>query len=378
MLFRASVLSLALFAAPISTAAWQESQAPAGSEAAALADGWARLGRGDAAGASRAAVQVLELDPLSVAAAALAVEAELTRGAAAAGLTAYEKWLGSRRLDDGYVLRRIARALLRESRTKQPNATARLEALRALAADGDGDAASALEKAAVSGSFGETRALAMNGDERGINILIARLASAPVKGPIIEALAESGSRLPVPQLTALLSDPSDVTRAQAADALGRLGATEATPQLRPLLQDQVFTVRLKAAGALFRLSDSGGLTLLNELAGSEHAAIRMAAARELAAQPDAAWQSLVRSLTSDPDPSVRLDAARLIAPYDPVLARQILDDLMRDSNVAVREAASEVLVERVAGDFATLRPLLRSADVLVRVRAAARILELSR
>ncbi len=353
-------------------------QPPANREAALLAEGWARLAKGDLAGAARAAEQARELDPLSAAAAALAVDADLARGGAAAGLTAYENWIAGRRLDDGYVLRRVARAVLRESRAKQPNAVARIEALRALAADGDRDAETALERAAISGSFGETRALASLGDERGINILIAQLASAPVKGPMIEALAESGSRLPIPHLTALLSDPSDVTRAEAADALGRLGATEAVPQLRLLLKDQVFTVRLKAAGALFRLNDSSGLPLLNELAGSEHAAIRAAAARELASQPDTGWQGLVRGLAGDPDPSVRLDAAKLIAPYDPVLARQVLDDLMRDSNVAVRESASEILVERVAGDFATLRPLLKSGDVLVRVRAAARIVELTR
>ena len=377
MLFRVFVLSIALVVGALPALA-QQAQASSAAQAGVLADGWARLAKGDTAGAARAAAEALGVDPLSAGAAQLAIEADLARGGAEAGLAAYEKWLGGRRLDDGYLLRRVARAVLRQSLVKQPNVTAKLEALRALAADGDRDAEAALERAAISGSFGETRALAMNGDERGVNFLIARLASVPVKGPIIEALAGSGSKLPVPQLMALLSDPSDVTRAAAADALGRLGATEAIAPLRPLLKDQFPAVRLRAAGALFRLNDSSGLPLLNELAASEHAAIRVAAARELASQPDTGWQSLVRGLTSDPDPSVRLEAARLIAPYDPMLARQVLDDLMRDSNVALREAASEVLVERVAGDFATLRPLLRSGDVLVRVRAAARILELTR
>jgi HEAT repeat protein len=98
----------------------------------------------------------------------------------------------------------------------------------------------------------------------------------------------------------------------------------------------------------------------------------------LASQPDATWQALVKGLASDPDPVVRLDAARLIAPYDQPLAKQVVDGLMQDQNIAIREAASGVLVDRVAADFPTLRRLLRSADVLVRVKAASRMLELTR
>lgn len=369
---------LTLGAALPAGAAVPQAPVPANAEAALLADGWARLSKGDAAGAALVAAQALTRDPLSAAAAALAVDADLARGGTTAGLNTYEKWLGTRRLDDGYVLRRVARALLREATRKQPNVTARLEALRALAGDGDGDALATLQTAASSGGYFETRALAALGDERGVSRLIAQLASAPSKGPIIDALAESGSKLAVPSMTVLLSDPSDVNRAAAADALGRLGATETIPQLRLLLEDRVFMVRLKAAGALFRLNDSEGLPFLNEVAQSEHAAIRVAAAREMASQPDTLWQSTVRGLTGDPDPVVRLEAAKLIAPYDQPLAQRVLDDLMRGGNIGLREAASRVLVEQVATDFATLRTLLRSGDLVVRVRAAGRILELTR
>jgi hypothetical protein len=71
-------------------------------------------------------------------------------------------------------------------------------------------------------------------------------------------------------------------------------------------------------------------------------------------------------------------AAKLIAPYDQPLAKAVLDGLMRDSNVSIRDAASGVLVERVVADVATLRALLRSDGVAVRVKAAGRILELTR
>ncbi len=378
MLFRICVFAITLTALlPAPAIAQEQPSARAG--AATIAEGWALLAKGDAAAAALMASQELARDPRSVPALVLAVDADLARGGASAGLSTYEKWLGNRRLDDAYVLRRVARAALVEASGKQPNAAAKLEALKALAADGDQAAAASLEQAAMSRGFGETRALASMGNERAVKMLIAQLASMPgSKTPIIDALGASGSKLAVPPLKALLSDQNDLNRAAAAEALGALAATDAIPALLPLLKDQIFMVRLKAAGALFRLNDSSGLPLLLELTANEHAAIRVAAARELASQPDANWQGVVRSLTNDPDPSVRLEAAGLIAPFDQPLASSVLDALMRDGNVGIREAASGVLVERVAADFATLRALLKSGDVGIRVKAAGRILQLTR
>ena len=51
---------------------------------------------------------------------------------------------------------------------------------------------------------------------------------------------------------------------------------------------------------------------------------------------------------------------------------------MHDDNMGIRSAASDVFVERVAADFASLRQLLHENELMVRVRAAARILELTR
>ncbi|MBA2258696.1 MAG: HEAT repeat domain-containing protein [Acidobacteria bacterium] len=355
------------------------SQAATSPELVAVAQGWGLLAKGDAAGAARIASQQLARDQHSVAALALLVDAEIAVGGPAAGLTAYEKWLGARRLENAYVLRRVARTLLSDVAIKQTNTLARVEALKALAADGDAEAMARLDEAASPNRYAETRALAALGNTRAVNLLISQLTTFPGnKAPIIEALGDSGSPLAVPHLKTLLSDPNDVHRSTAADALGRLVARDAADQLQQLLKDQNFTVRLKAAGALIRLNDMSGLGLLTKLSASEHAGVRLAAARELASQPDGAWQTLVRSLTADPDPSVRVEAARLIAPYDQPLASSVLEGLMRDANVGIREAASDVLVQRVAADFTTLRRLLHNSDMMTRVRAAGRILDLTR
>ncbi|MGH9410667.1 MAG: HEAT repeat domain-containing protein, partial [Vicinamibacterales bacterium] len=298
MVRRISILFVCIFAT--AAPAISDAQQTSASEAAVLADGWSRLAKGDAPGAAQIAQAAIGRNPNSSAALALAIDADLARGGASMALDTYERWLGGRRLDDAYSLRRVARALLQESSgPKQSNVTARVEALRALAADGDSAAEATLEDAAAAGAFGETRALAIIGDEGAVKKLIAELGPAIDKTPIIDALGNSGNKLAVEPLIGELSDPKDINRAAAADALGRLGATEAIPQLRTLLNDPFFPVKLKAAGALFRLNDSSGAALLTEIAQNEHAAIRVAAAQEMASRPDANWQSLVRGLTSD-------------------------------------------------------------------------------
>jgi hypothetical protein len=374
-----TVLLLVLVAAPLAGAAQQRDAAASAPEAAALSEGWSLLARGDAAGAARAAARAMAANPSSVAAVALAIDAELARDSSAAALAAYEKWMGPRRLDDAYALRRVSAGLLREATRKDVEILARQAALEALAADGDREAIAMLEEAMQAGSFADVRTLAATGNESAVRRLIAQLRAAyGHKGAIIAALAESGSPLAVAPLRELLKDTNEGNRAAAADALGTLGATDAIPDLRALLNDPVYPVKLKAAGALYRLNDNSGLPFLIEVTQSEHAAVRVTGVKELSSRPDTLWQALVRGLASDPDPMVRLEAARLIAPYDQPLAKRVLDELARHANIAIREAASAVLVDHAAADLATLRGLLASPNLRVRVKAAGRLLELTR
>jgi len=210
--------------------------------------------------------------------------------------------------------------------------------------------------------------------------LIAELKDTPgARTRIIEALGSSRNRLAIQPLTNLLVDPNSLTRAAAANALGRLGAVEAIGRIRPLLSDPVtFPVQLEAAGALYRLNDMGGLSFLRRLESNEDGAVRLMAAQQLASTPDSAWQTLVQGLLRDPDATVRLEAAKLLAPYQPEAAKAVLDALSHDENPALREASSDVYLAKVASDFPSLRTFLRSTDGPSRVRAAARILELTR
>ena len=347
-------------------------------------NGWAMLAAGDVSKAIAYAEAILAKYPRSIAGASLLVEAEIVRGGGAAGLGAYERWLGARRLDDGYLLRRAARASLWDA-ASSPEVG--VEALQGLAADDDPDARARLAQNMDAGSAGDTRALARVGDERAIRRLIDQVEKLPGNKMFqIQTLVESRSPLAIPALTKLLNDTKYPDHmAAAAEGLGILGAKAAIPTLRRLYQDQTttFAVRNMAAVGLYQMNDMTGLPLLQKQLASEERFIKVDAARRMApppgsGPPDPAWLKVVQELAANPDPTVRVQAAPLLAPYDVEAARRTLDPLLIDTNEAVRELAAKSMLEGVAADFATLRRLMRSTSALTRVRAADRVLRLTR
>jgi hypothetical protein len=356
-----------------------QSKSPATPELAEMAAGWAALNQGDAVKAASIASAALSQNPRSRAAVVLLVTARTLRGGSVDGLAAYEQWLGARRLDDAYTLRIVALALLREAARSQDAPVAQHEAIKALTAEGDTDTLLAVARAASVGSAFETQLSAQLGSESAVKSLIAQIKSGQGdKLALIDALAASRSQLAVRPLVELLKELNPEVKGAAADGLGKLGAEDATDAIRPLLDDPVFSVRFAAASALVRLHDASGLTVLRQMETSEHAMVRVTALEALSVDPGQAWVASVLGLLQDPDPQVRLAAARLAAPYDPAAVQRVVEALMTDPNIAIREAASKVYVEQVAADFAVLRRLLHAADSLTRVRAAGRILGLTR
>jgi hypothetical protein len=315
------------------------------------------------------------------------MEAEIVRGGGFAGLGAYERWLGDRKLEDGYLLRRAARATLWDA-AESPEVG--VEALQDLAADDDPDALSRLLRHMLDGSAGDTRALARLGREDAIRKLIDQVEKTPGgKMYQIQALIDSRSPLVIPTLTKLLDDKQHPDHmGAAANGLGMLGAKSAIPALRRIYQDSENTpgmgaVRLSAAAGLYMMNDLTGLPFLQKQLTSETPLIRLGAAQLMAGrpggpQPDALWIRVVRELAQNSDSYTRAKAAALIAPYDFEMARQSLERLLSDDNTAIRDLAGQLLIEHVAADFTTLRRMLHSPGALTRVQAADRILKLTR
>ena len=341
--------------------------------------GWALLAAGDAGKAAKAAADALTKSPRSVAAIVLLVEAEIARAGAMAGLTAYERWLGDRKVEDPYLVRRISRALL-QTTAKGPGPLAS-DAMRFLAEDGDAESRAELTRKAYAGSFADAKALAPL-DAGIVRYLIQGLSTTTgSKLAIIDALVASRSKLAIPPLLDLLGDTATPAHiAAAADGLGKLGATEAIPRLRPLVANPAATgeVRWTAAAALFRLGDKTGEAVLQKSFESDNGALRLAAVEAMSSRPDGAWQGVVRSLTADTNQTVRMQAAKLIAPYDNTLARITLEAGLASRAPEIQAFAAQILAESVATDFAMLRRLIRSTTGLAQLQAAARVLQLTR
>lgn len=379
-----AIVAAALSMAPVSTQS--EAQIPTMppasipvSEAAAFAQYWVLIAEGKFDEASRGVGALVARYPRSVGALNLLVEVDIAKGGALAALTSYETWLASRELEEPGVLRRIARAVLYEWARQMGDTTSRTEALLVLAGDGDQDAAGVIAALRQTNTEAATRLAARMGDSAGIEIVAERVRrETGLKLRDLQALAESRSPRAVAVLAEILKDPLPENRAAAADALGQIGGVEAENALRPALNDPHGLVRISVSAALFRMGNFSGAGILREMAASEHASVRRTAAMHMASQPDEEWKNLVRSLLGDEDPTVRLDAALMLAPHDKAAAQPVLDALRNDANPAIREATQLAEADQSTASIPTLRGLMRRGDGVTRVRAAARVLALTR
>jgi HEAT repeat protein len=346
-------------------------------EAVVLTNGWARLAEGQFAIAAQVAHTFLARHPRSVAALSLAVDATIASSGSVAALDQYETWLGSRPVDEPLVVRRIAHAMLWEDASQRQDVLARIEALRALAGDGDAAAAAELARAVSTTDAAQSRAAATGGDRRAVPSLIDELNSPGSPVTTINALGAAGSPQAIRPLQGLLKDDRMEVRAAAVEALGRIGSREALDQVKPLLSDHNVFVRTKAAEALIRLDDDSGVPMLQQMLLDPSAEIRLAAAEALSGRADAAWQSIVYQLIQDDDPVVRAGAAHLLATRDPDTARATLESLANDENAAVRELAALNLGDVATNDLPGLRRMMRAEARQTRVKAAAGVLRLT-
>lgn len=350
-------------------------QTPPEPDVVAAAEGAALLAQGNVERAAAVAAQVLRDRPFSTAGLRLAVDVDLARAGSNAALGTYERWASLNTREDPPALRRVVLGALREAARNHQDRAARMLAAEALLAEGDPEMAAELNQSTAA-EDAPLRAAA--GSAEAITALIAQL-NDPIgnKRTAMMGLVKSRSRRAVAPIAALLSDPNPIVRMEAAEALGELGFKEAATNLKPLLTMPGFPVQFAAAAALVKLGDPAGRQWLQQLRSNEAPALRLAAAQATRTDPDGGWLALVRDLAGDPDPDIRRQAATLLAPHDPEAARQTLLPLLDDPNRGEREAALEAYLD-VTDDFGVLRKSLRSTDGRIRVRAAARIAQLTR
>lgn len=376
-----AVASMVVMSAGISAQAQPPARRPGALSvdlATQITQGWAFLAQGLLEDAYRSADAALRVDALNPSALALAVEVEIARAGATPALDRYEQWLGSRTVESPYVLRRVARAVLWEA-ARSESTTARADALSALVADGDAEAAMELSTGLAQGNAVDVATMAKLGSEEAVRKLIAELATNPPNAAdLIRTLGASKRTEAVEPLIKFLTDSRINVKIEAAAGLGRLGDRRAANALRPLLSDTYPMVKLQAAASLALLDDGTGAAVLREFEDSEYDGVRLSAVTAMASRPDAAWIDRVRRLTNSDDEVLSINAAVLLAPHDLDAARAVMERYRRESNPAIREAAERALAGEVAGDLPTLRRYLRAGDSALRVKAGTRILRVSR
>ena len=348
-------------------------------EAAEVATFWVQIAAGKAAEVASRARQLLEKYPRSAAVLSVVIETDIVTGSASRALTTYDAWLRGRLVEEPLIIRRMARALLFEFGRHDGDRLAQSEALLALVDDGEPVAREMLTTMAQSGGETGLRSASRLQDPSAISQIAQRMtATKGDKTRDIDLLKATKSPLAVPPLIATLADPEPRHRAMAAMALAEFTGANVTSALLPLLNDQDGTVRTAVAGALLKHGNFAGLALLEDHAGRPEVTFRLAAARLLAPRPDDRWMGLVRGLLAEHDSVARLEAAQLIAPHDAAAARQTLMDLGNDPNPEIREDAEVARAELPGATLTELRVLMRDGKTRGRVRAAARVLEITR
>ena len=289
--------------------------------ASLLTEGWSLLARGMYDEAAQKAGMALAQDPLHPGALSLSVEVEVARVGPMGALGFYEQWLGPRKTEDPYVVRRIARAVLWDV-ARNMTANIRADALAALASEGESEAATMLMAGVTTEAPFDALTLAKMGSKEAVARLIDDLAASPPNAAaLIRVLGTSKRAEAMTPLLKFVNDPRIDVRIATAAALGKIGDRKAVTALRPLLDDIYPLVKLEAAASLALLDDSSGAVALRAFEESEYDGVKLAVASAMASRPDPAWIERVRRLTSSADAIVSVNAATLLAPHDPAAAR---------------------------------------------------------
>jgi HEAT repeat protein len=275
--------------------------------------------------------------------------------------------------------------------------SAALPALKSLAADPDSKVrVAAMDALGAVGGAGAISILKSHANDPDATVrsrvVVDLMAAAPVPEPIpaaqpaskpaeqraaIQGSSEShklalikkwNDQSAIPKLIPLLSDPSSLVRAAAADKLGKLD------------------FRDDSMNGASRDQDLSEVPALVEALKDAHALVRAAAAESLGAIGDDSATALLMDLLKDPKPKVVVAAANALSALvaGPDYTRDVLSaeeheaagkalaSLLSSSDADVRHAAISALVN-VGGapaDMQQVVPLLSSEDVFMRNQAA--------
>ena len=313
----------------------------AGSDVAALANGWAALAAGRSQDAIKVADGLLTERPGDHRAVDLKIEA-LAPDEPLRALDAYEAWLGRVRLEDVFLLVPVARGTLLQISAGKDRALA-LQALQRLAQNGDAQDTARLQQFLKSGTGlgGDATSspqqdvqLALRGDAAAAERLTSPEAARSVPPQSLAKALTAAGPAAIPMLRSLLKYPAAPVRMDAALSLGKIGATDAVPDLKAMMSDP--EVRSYAAVALARLGDPDGEAVVQELLKSSVLDMRLLGAQAYEGKGTGPWVQAVMPALQDPNGLTRIRAAEMLAPVAPEAALPVLLEASKDPNPVVR------------------------------------------
>ena len=189
-----------------------------------------------------------------------------------------------------------------------------------------------------------------------------------VRAAAARALGELKERDAIPDLKDALGD-LDV-RFDAAEALAKMNDLSGQSVLEKSLTQ--ISKRDRAAAALAKLPAGRGLPALRKAAASTKAYVKIASAKALARAGDPAGIPALRSALREDDPAIRLRAVQALGDVgDPTTAPVLREALLTDRSAKVRIEAAETLA--LLGDKSgvpSLGGMLTDPDAETRIAAA--------
>ena len=285
----------------------------------------ATLGDAGAAEWIAAADAVLATTPADRQAAARKLAAHLAMGRVPEALVTYESWSKASAREDYALLRRLAVAVLRALHDA-PSSELRALALEARARGGDAQARDLLverakESPATTPDAWQARvALARLGDRASIGVLATRARQG--MGSMRLGALDALRGLPVtPDVVTALGEALALEDAMlqgtAATIAGELGAQALIPQLQTVVATGHLDAPLRAACALVALGDTTMRARVDEALTGSLPDVTLLAAQALRAASIATWQPAVRPVLKDANPLLRLQAAAMLLPTLP-------------------------------------------------------------
>jgi HEAT repeat protein len=187
------------------------------------------------------------------------------------------------------------------------------------------------------------RALAVLGEERGVQALVAELRGphSQVRARVALVVADVGLTEAIPDLKKALASPlggGDAERVELARALYRLGEQElGRSTLAELSGSDDPRVRTQAVRGLVLLDDKGSLPTVRERMQDENEAVALWAARGAARRGDAAGRSRLERWMAGDNHSLRTQAAwhlrgAGVTDFVPAM-RKLTESALQDPNV---------------------------------------------